>query len=79
MADSRLLDLDDAVLAIQEAANKIVSAIDQSDGRAREDKQDKILSSLDTLTERVASLEQTKGKKKKKDRTVPLYDRVSLC
>ena len=75
-ADPQLLD--DAVLAIQEAANKINSATSHFDGI--EDKQDQLLSSFKTLAERVANLEQaatSNGKKKKEAHSVPLYERVS--
>ena len=72
MAEQRL---DEAVLVIQGAADKLTSATSQFKGF--EGKQDELISSVKILAERVINLERSKPKKKQ-DRSVPLYERVCL-
>ena len=75
-------NLDEAVVVIQEAANKLNSATKQFEGYGG--KQDELISSVKELTEKVADLEEAqtaaalrvKGSSNKKTRSVSLYDRV---
>ena len=73
MADQ---NLDEAVLAIQEAANKISSASTQMG--CYDGKQDELLASMKILTERVANMENATRPAPNKRHSVSLYDRVSL-
>ena len=74
-------EMDEAMLAIQEAANGI-SSISKQVGNV-EGKQDELLASIRALSERVVNLE--KGaltsaipSKKNQRRVIPLYERVSV-
>lgn len=75
MADQ---NLDEAVLAIQDAADRIMSVSTQMDGF--DGKQNELLASFKVLTERVANMEhatqQAPGPRKKY--SVPPYDRVGF-
>ena len=76
MADQ---NLDEAVLTIQEAANKIVSVSSQMEGF--EGKQNELLASVKVLTECVTNMEHgTRDPVPARNKhSVALYDRVSLC
>lgn len=65
--------LDDAVMVIQDAANKLESATSQFE--AFKGQQDELISTIKDIAKKVASLEQTS--KTKEDKCVPLYERVS--
>ena len=78
--------MDEAVLAIQEAAKKLNSVSTQICGV--EGKQDELLATIKVLSERVTNLEAAKNnyqacvrvssKEKKHHPNVPLYERVRL-
>ena len=71
--------MDEAVLTIQEAANKIVSVSSQMEGF--EGKQNELLASVKVLTECVTDMEHgTRDPVLARNKhSVALYDRVSLC
>lgn len=71
-------NFDEAVLAIQEAADKIISVSTQMDGF--EGKQNELLASVKVLTERVTNMEHVTRppSPRNKRHSVPPYDRVGL-
>ena len=71
-------ELDEAVLAIQEAVSGI-SSVSNDIGEVK-GKQDELLETIRVLSERVTNIEQrtnSAGPSSRKRRVIPLYERVS--